>query len=125
MRKLGFMAVLAVALFAPAASAQTIQTGRWPSKFTTPDGQQVDQFVEIARADTAWSITLDVLGIGKFTTEGVKLEEDRLVFSFKPGPVVVCVLKKQENGDYVGACTDDGGGVAPMSMTPPKEAATP
>ena len=121
------VAVTAVALLAisSAASAQQaavpkLEVGEWTGQVTPPDGQTVNVIYDVAYAGDTLKITIKAAEHGTFETTDVKLEADKLSFKFSPGITVSCVLNKKEAA-YVGSCTDDGGGVATMDLSPPKK----
>ena len=121
------LAVAAVALltFSSAASAQQtagpkLEVGAWTGQVTPPDGGTVNVVYDVTYAGDTLKITIKAAEHGTFETTDVKLEADKLSFKFSPGVTVSCVLNKKEAA-YVGSCTDDGGGVATMDLSPPKK----
>lgn len=120
------VAVAAVLTVSASAAAQQaapkLETGKWTGKVTPPDGEAVDVTYDVAYAGDTLKITINAAAHGTFNTTDVKLEGSKLSFKFRPGPEVVCVLEKKE-ADYVGSCTDEGGGVALIDLSPPKKEA--
>lgn len=128
-----FKAVLAVSTVAVAlpalASAQTaaaapakIDIGHWTGTVTTPDGQTVEVSYEVTAKSDTTLITINAGQFGSFPAAGLKIEAAKITFSFTPGPQVLCVLNKKDDGSFAGECTDDGGAPAQMTMVPPKKA---
>jgi hypothetical protein len=120
------VAVAAVITFSASAAAQEaapkLETGKWTGKVTPPDGETVNVTYDVAYAGDTLKITINAASHGTFQTTETKLEGTKLSFKFRPGPEVVCVLEKKE-ADYIGACTDEGGGVAQIELSPPKKEA--
>jgi hypothetical protein len=120
------VAVAAVITFSASAAAQEaapkLEAGKWTGKVTPPDGETVNVTYDVAYAGDTLKITINAASHGTFQTTETKLEGTKLSFKFRPGPEVVCVLEKKE-ADYIGACTDEGGGVAQIELSPPKKEA--
>lgn len=119
-------AVLAlVALTTTAAEAQDaparLVTGKWTGTVTPPGDAQVNISIEVTSKNDAIAMKLDLGGHGIYKAEGIRLETNRLVFSFTPGPTVVCILNKKDDGSFAGECADDGGDAAQMVIMPPKK----
>jgi hypothetical protein len=121
--------ILTAALFALlalplAASAQTaapvkLAVGTWTGTVTPPnEPQPMNITYEVSyKADTL-AITLVAGDHGSFPLNELEVTDTKISFSFTPGPKVVCALAAKDGG-YAGDCTDDGGNVVPMTMTPP------
>ena len=129
-----FKAVLAIAAISVAlpamASAQTtpapaaakLDVGKGTGTVTTPDGQTVDVSYDVTMKSDTTLLTINAGQFGSFPAGDLKVEPAKLSFSFTPGPHVVCVLNKKDDGTFAGNCTDDGGGApAQMTMVPPKK----
>lgn len=116
----------AVLLSIPAvASAQQsapakLEVGAWTGTVTPPDGMTTSVTYDVAYAGDTLRITIRAGEHGTFDTSDVKLEADKLSFSFRPGPLVKCVLTRKEAG-FAGTCTDEEGGIANMDLSPPKK----
>jgi hypothetical protein len=114
--------LLALASVATAQEApKKLQTGTWTGSVTPPGEETVAVTLEVKDTADALSITINAGGHGTFKADGITVEADRLVFSFTPGPVVVCALTRKEDASYEGDCTDDGGAAARMIIMPPKK----
>lgn len=119
------VATAALLTISSAASAQQaapakMEVGEWTGQVTPPDGQTVNVLYDVAYAGDTLKITIRAAEHGTFETTDVKLEADKLTFKFSPGVIVTCVLIKKE-ASYAGSCTDEGGGVATMDLSPPKK----
>lgn len=105
----------------PATAAPKLEVGQWTGQVTSPNGQITDVTYDVTMKNDTLAITINAGQFGVFPAETIKLEADKLSFGFTPGPRVACVLTKNAEGAYAGTCTDDGGGVAQMTMVPPKK----
>jgi hypothetical protein len=120
------LAIALAALISVSASAVAqqaspkLEIGKWSGKVTPPDGITVNVAYDVAYAGDTLQITIHAEQHGTFPTTEAKLDGSKLSFKFRPGPEIVCVLEKKEM-DYIGACTDEGGGVAQIEMSPPKK----
>jgi hypothetical protein len=116
---------LPVVASAQAAPQAKLAPGIWTGTIITPgnqDATNITYSVEY-KADTL-AITLGVGEHGTFALNEIEVSDTKLKFSFVPGPKVVCVLDSNETG-YAGNCTDDEGGVAPLTMVMPAKEAKP
>lgn len=123
---LRIFAVLAlVVTTATAATAQEapakIATGTWTGSVTPPGQERVDVSFDVTSKNDTISITINAGGHGTFKAEDIKFETTRLVFSFTPGPKVLCVLTRKDDTSFAGDCTEDSGDVAQIVMIPPKK----
>jgi hypothetical protein len=125
--RISVLAVAAAALLtlsSAAAAQQTaapkIEVGAWTGQVVQPDGQVTDVIYDIAYAGDTLKITIKAGDHGSFETSDVKLETDKLSFTFTPGPAVVCVLNKKD-AIYSGVCTAEDGSTATMDLAPPKK----
>ena len=118
------LAAAAVIMFSASASAQQpaakLETGKWTGIVTPPDGNAVNVTYDVTYAADTLKITIIANEHGTFQATESKLEGTKLSFKFRPGPEVVCVLEKKE-AKFEGSCTDEGGGVALIDMSPPKK----
>ncbi len=124
---LAALAAAALLCAAAPASAQQpaaarLEVGAWTGNVTPPDGMTTAVTYDVAYAGDTLKITIRAGDHGTFETSDVKLEADKLSFSFRPGPLVKCTLNKKDSG-YAGTCIDEEGGVANMDLAPPKKAA--
>lgn len=124
------LAVVAVAMLASAAAAaaqqpaaEKMQVGEWTGQVTPPGAETTIVTYDVAYAGDTLKITIRAGEHGTFPTTDVKLEGNQLSFRFRPGPEVVCVLKKQMES-YAGTCTADDGMAATMDLSPPKKEAS-
>lgn len=122
MRFIRPLLVVACALVLPAAAhAQKLQTGRWTGRVTTPNGEITDITADVTMANDTAKMTIDAGAHGSFQIADVKFDGTTITFSFQPGPIVDCTLKKQEDGSFSGQCIEEGGGgAADMVLNPPK-----
>ena len=115
-------ALLCVA--APASAQQSatakLEAGAWTGTVTPPDGMTTAVIYDVAYAGDTLKITIRAGDHGTFETSDVKLETDKLSFSFRPGPLVKCTLSRKDGG-FAGTCLDEEGGVANMVLAPPKK----
>ena len=124
MRTVALLAFLAVAQTADVSAQQIaakIPTGIWTGSVTPPGAEEAAVKFDVTSQNDSVAITIDAGGHGTFKAEGVKVEPTRIVFSFRPGPLVVCVLTKKDDETFAGECTDDGGAAALIVMVPPKK----
>ena len=123
-RIIATLAFFVFALSAAAAAQSTpakLPTGTWTGSVTPPGQEQVAVSFDVAAQNDTFSITINAGGHGTFKADGIKVEPGRLVFSFTPGPVVVCVLTQKEDASYAGDCTEDDGSAAQIVLVPPKK----
>lgn len=123
MRFSPMLAIAAVALIMPAAAAAQnakLEVGKWTGTVTTPGGDVVNVVVDVTNTNDTTRLSLNAGEHGTFDARNFKFDGATLSFVFTPGPDVTCTLKKQDSGSYSGDCLDDGGGVAPMVINPPK-----
>jgi hypothetical protein len=114
-------ALLALPLAASAQSAAPVKlaVGIWTGTVTPPN-EPVPMGITFDvsyKADTL-AITLAAGEHGSFVLNDLVVTDAKSSFAFTPGPKVVCALAVKDAG-YAGDCTDDGGNVVPMTMTPP------
>ena len=107
---------------ASGAAAQTLPAGTWSGNIAAPDGMSIEVSFQVTVNGDTTAITLKA-EFGEFAFNEIKVLEDRVTFSFTPGPLVRCNLLHKEDGSYSGQCTDDSGESATMTMVPPKPGA--
>jgi hypothetical protein len=116
----------AVMLLLPAAvSAQTatpvLPVGKWTGTVTPPDGGTTPVTFDVKSSNDTITIHIDAGEHGSFPASGVAFAGTKLSFSFTPGPTVLCVLNKKDDGSFAGECTESDGSAAQITMLPPKQ----
>jgi hypothetical protein len=118
------LAAAALVLVSASANAQQpaakLEIGKWSGIVTPPDGNVVPVIYDVTYAADTLRITINADSHGTFPVYEATFDGAKLSFKFRPGPEVVCVLDKKEV-KYIGSCTDEGGGVALIEMSPPKK----
>jgi hypothetical protein len=100
--------------------AQELASGTWTGLVVPPDNENLDVTYTVATVNDTLQITMHVPEHGDMVFSNVRFEEGDLKFSWQPGPIVHCVMKAKEGGEYNGECTDEGGDPGYMVMTPPE-----
>lgn len=119
--RLGLCLALGLLLAAPVSiAAQKLETGTWTGSIATPDGDMIDVTFDVRTSGDTTTITM-IGEMGSIPLDNVKVLADRITLSFTPGPVVSCVLMRNEDGSYKGDCTDPDGGKGVLTMIPPKK----
>jgi hypothetical protein len=119
--KLVVLALAALSAAPAVAAAQKLEAGKWTGRVLPPDGASTDVTYDVTVKGDTIGITVSAGEHGTFTFNEVKLADNKLTFSFQPGPLVKCALARRPDGAFEGECTDEGGGVAQMLMVPPKK----
>lgn len=115
------LAALPLCAVAP-AHAQTLQPGKWTGTVTPPGEQQsIPVTFQVTVSGDTTRITVDAGEHGSYPFSDVKLSDQTLTFWFMPGPRVDCALRLGEDGVLQGPCHDTEGGIASMSMVPPRK----
>ena len=121
-------AVAAMLMLPGAVSAQTapaakaaIPVGKWTGTVTPPEAETTPVTFDVTSSNDTIAIQIDAGGHGSFAASEIEFAGTRLVFSFQPGPKVLCVLNKQDDGSFAGECTEGAGAAAQITMVPPKE----
>lgn len=120
------LALIAAAMFTITGSAAAqqaapkLETGLWTGTIVPPEGEPATVTYEVSYAGDTLNIKIKAGEHGSFDTWEAKAEEGKISFKFRPGPEVVCVLKKVEKS-YSGMCTADDGSTATMDLSPPKK----
>ena len=118
MRRLALaMALLAAAPLALAG--QKLTPGTWTGTVTPPEGGAVSTAFEVRVSGDTTSITMRG-EFGEFALDDIKVQPDRLTFTFSPGTTVRCTLMLREDKSYGGDCTDGEGGTGVIVMNPPR-----
>ena len=109
------------------ASAQQLETGKWTGKLIVPmeNAPQIDLNFDVKNDEGKLSIAMSfVQAPMTFDLSEIKLEENKLSFSFAPPNTVVrCDLSLQEDRTYAGECVEDNDPTrVRLVMTPPKPA---
>ena len=68
----------------PAVMAGTTPAGEWQGTMKTPDGEEVDIFLTLAKEGTLWTGTLDSDAIGETLITGLRVTDTRISFTFQP-----------------------------------------
>jgi len=120
-------AAAALLLLPGAASAQTAKPtmplGKWTGTVTPPMAETTPVTFDVKSTNDTISIQIDAGGHGSFPASEIEFAGTKIVFSFTPGPKVLCVLNKKDDGSFAGECTEGDGNAAQITMVPPKEGA--
>ena len=113
----------AAAMAVPASlAAQKITPGTWTGTISPPNGGTLEASFDVRVAGDTTKITIRADGGRVVETSNIKVEKDRLLFSFAPGnSVVECTLKLATDKSYSGDCVDGGGAKGVIVMRPPKQ----
>ncbi|MGE0353240.1 MAG: hypothetical protein AB7I33_09935 [Gemmatimonadales bacterium] len=112
--------VVATALGATPAHAQSLKLGTWTGTVIPPDGDPVAVTFDVAMTGDTLKVTMHVPEAPSFEFSKIRFEEGKLLFSWMPGPEVRCTLVPADDGSYSGDCIDDTGESGTMSMVPPE-----
>ncbi len=115
---LAFAATLAV----PASlEAQKLTPGTWTGTISPPDNAALDATFDVRVAGDTTKITLNAGGGRVIEATDVKVEANRVLFTFAPGGTTVrCTLLLKDDKSYSGDCLDPQGGKGVIVMKPPK-----
>ena len=120
MRLLHRMFVVAALAMPASLSAQKLTPGTWTGTISPPDQGALEATFDVRMAGDTTKITLKADG-RVIETSGVKVEADRILFSFAPGGTDVrCTLMLRDDKSYSGDCLDAQGGKGVIVMRPPK-----
>jgi hypothetical protein len=103
------------------SQAQELQSGTWTGVVLPPNGQEMDVTFDVTSTADSLGIQMIAGPMGSFMLNDIELSSDQLSFTWRPGPVVYCDLKKKANGSYEGPCAPEGDEEGIIRMTPPKE----
>ena len=125
MRRWSFAVAAIVLLIAPSygsaqQASQRLEAGTWSGTVIPPGAEAAPVTFAVSYVADTLKIELDAGDHGKFAAYDAKFEGGKVTFKFRPGPEVLCVLDKKDNG-YAGACTDEGGEAASIDMIPPRK----
>jgi hypothetical protein len=116
LKMLGGVTVLSV----PAVvSAQKLTPGTWTGSISPPNGQTINAAFDVKASGDTTLITLKADG-REINFTGVKVEADRLLFTFATDAIVSCTLQRKDDKSYSGNCVDGRGGSGTIVMVPPK-----
>ena len=112
--------VLAVTLAVPASlAAQKLTPGTWAGTISPPDNNVLQATFDVRMSGDTTKITMKADGRSIETTD-VKVETDRLLFTFSPGGNAIrCTLLLRDDKSYSGDCLDPQGGKGVIAMKPP------
>jgi hypothetical protein len=120
MRFLRFATVAAVILLPSSLAAQKLTPGTWTGTISPPSGETLDATFEVRTSGDTTKITLKAAP-GTFEASDVKVEADRILFTWSPGTSVKCTLMlRDDKKSYSGNCLDASGRPGVIVMTPPK-----
>jgi hypothetical protein len=121
MRSFHRMLIALAALALPATlAAQKLAPGTWTGSIAPPDQSALEATFDVRMAGDTTKITLHI-GPNQMDFGDVKVEPNRLLFSFSPGGTVVkCTLLLRDDKSFSGDCLDDQGGKGVIVMRPPK-----
>ena len=121
MRSLQRMLVGVATLVLPATlAAQKLAPGTWTGSIAPPNNSAMEATFDVRTAGDTTKITLHI-GPNEMDFGGVKVEPNRLLFSFMPGGTIVnCTLLLRDDKTYSGDCIDGQGGKGVIVMKPPK-----
>jgi len=79
------LALLIGAVWTPlTVVAGTTPAGEWQGTMKTPDGEEVDIFLNLAKGGSVWNGTLESDAIGETTITGLRVSDTRIGFTFQP-----------------------------------------
>jgi hypothetical protein len=112
--------LIAAALAMPASlAAQKLTPGTWTGTISPPDQGALEATFDVRMAGDTTKITLKADGRVVEATD-VKVQTDRLLFTFSPGQPINCTLMLRDDKSYSGDCLDAQGGKGVIVMRPPK-----
>ena len=114
--------IASLATFAtPAAlAAQKIPAGTWTGSIAPPNQAPLDATFDVLVSGDSTKITIHA-GPRLVEAYDVKVQSDRLLFTFAPGnSTVKCTLMLKDDKSYSGDCLDDQGTKGVIVMRPPK-----
>jgi enamine deaminase RidA (YjgF/YER057c/UK114 family) len=100
-----------------------LPVGTWTGTITAPEGTptfDARYHVRMRGDEIRISVRTDAFELG---FSDVRVEGDRLLFSFTDAPVVRCTVTLAEDGSYRGGCVDAGGDAEVVVMIPPAQSA--
>src|SRR2546423_11851592 len=100
--------LLLTALIPSAASAQTLQTGKWTGTIAPPGQATENVSYDVAAKGDSIAITIVSGTHGSFAFNDVKLTAGKLTFYWSPGTRVDCTLNRRADGAFAGTCGDAG-----------------
>jgi hypothetical protein len=100
------------------AAAQKLKPGTWTGSVTAPDTPTLDATFDVRVNGDTTRITMKIAP-GEMEFASIKVEADRLSFTFSPGITVRCTLMLKPDKSYAGDCLDDEGGKGVIVMIPP------
>jgi hypothetical protein len=114
------LCITALALVLPPSVAlgQPLTPGTWTGTVSPPNEATVNATFDVRVSGDSVSITMKVQ-FGDFRFTDIKVEADRLTFTFTPGTPVRCTLSVRDDGSYSGDCVDPDGDIGVIVMTPP------
>ncbi|HEX6049934.1 MAG TPA: hypothetical protein VFZ21_11725 [Gemmatimonadaceae bacterium] len=121
MRLLRTAAVAVVILLPGSLAAQKLTPGTWTGTISPPSGETFDATFEVRASGDTTKITLKAAP-GTFEASDVKVEADRVLFTWSPGNATVkcTLLLRDDKKSYSGNCVDASGRPGVIVMTPPK-----
>jgi hypothetical protein len=119
MRMLNMLGGLAVSLMPGVVAAQKLTAGTWTGTINPPNGQVINAAFDVKTSGDTTLITLKADG-RELNFTGVKVEADRLLFTFATDAIVTCTLQRKEDKSYSGSCVDGRGSSGTIVMIPPK-----
>ena len=120
MRSLHRKFVVAALAMPASLAAQKLTPGTWTGTISPPDQGAVEATFDVRVSGDTTKITMNAMG-RVMETSGVKVEADRVLFSFAPGGTNVrCTLMLRDDNSYSGDCLDAEGGKGVIVMRPPK-----
>ena len=121
MRALFSLAFTAALALPASLGAQKLTSGTWTGTISPPDNAALDATFEVRMAGDTTKITLNAGGGRVVEATDVKVEANRLLFTFAPGGTTVrCTLLLRDDKSYAGDCLDPDGGKGVIVMKPPK-----
>ena len=120
MRSLHTTFIVAALVMPAALAAQKLTPGTWTGSITPPDQGVLEATFDVRQSGDTTKITLHAGPRAVEATE-IKVEKDRVLFSFAPGgDQVRCTLLLRDDKSYSGDCLDTQGGKGVIVMKPPK-----
>ncbi len=112
-------AVFLLLASAGSAHAQALPTGIWTGTMVPPEGREVPVTYEVTRTGGELGITMTAGDSGARPLEDIRVDGDRLHFTFQMGARLSCDLQRMSDGAYSGTCSTGGAQSGELTMRPP------
>ena len=112
------LAVFGLLMLPLSAQAQQLQTGTWTGTITPPNTESAQATYNVRMSGDTLKITI-MTPFGDLDFSDIKVQSDRITFTFIPGTPVNCTLMLREDKSYAGDCVDSDGDTGVLVMVPP------